>query len=396
MLNIKCNPLILFFILFCIISCHEENGLEDNQLNKKVNKNEVGNSYFVNLNSDKLQDAVSSYEYLELGGVQKNNLSLSNFIPFMDNDKIFLITSDNNCSYINMYDSGGEMLSKVKVDCRDDISLQQLDYNSLNSTISISDFQNKTLSIYNTETNESEIINLPFPLFGAHYIEQKQEWVFLSSELNSNKEFRHKIIYTNSDFEKVHEILVPSENSNNSRTRTTGFKIVEDKVYFNTWGSNSIYMVNNHALDKVYEVPSDYRTSSGIFDYFISKDFVYVIMDSKSGVLYSIHFDRNDLNSYFALFGTVMDPIETEDYRFYHHMPNAISKDDFYLSFTKESYDIFMSNPPIGERLAKYPNNYQIGTDLVLFKYKVNTDFLKTISSQEIPAYLKRDIRIDN
>ena len=389
------SKLFILLILFNF-SCSEENGLKDNQLNKKVDKHEVGNSYFVNLNSDKLQDAVSSYEYLELGGVQKNNLSLSNFIPFMDNDKIFLITSDNNCSYINMYDSGGEMLSKVKVDCRDDISLQQLDYNSLNSTISISDFQNKTLSIYNTETNESEIINLPFPLFGAHYIEQKQEWVFLSSELNSNKEFRHKIIYTNSDFEKVHEILVPSENSNNSRTRTTGFKIVEDKVYFNTWGSNSIYMVNNHALDKVYEVPSDYRTTRGILAYFISTDFIYVTMGSNLGMPYSIYFDRNNINTYFMPLGTVLEPITTEDYRFFNIKPQANSRDDLYLSFTKESYDIFMSNPPIGERLAKYPNNYQIGTDLVLFKYKVNTDFLKTISSQEIPAYLKRDIRIDN
>ena len=384
------SKLFILLILFNF-SCSEENGLKDNQLNKKVDKHEVGNSYFVNLNSDKLQDAVSSYEYLELGGVQKNNLSLSNFIPFMDNDKIFLITSDNNCSYINMYDSGGEMLSKVKVDCRDDISLQQLDYNSLNSTISISDFQNKTLSIYNTETNESEIINLPFPLFGAHYIEQKQEWVFLSSELNSNKEFRHKIIYTNSDFEKVHEILVPSENSNNSRTRTTGFKIVEDKVYFNTWGSNSIYMVNNHALDKVYEVPSDYRTTRGILAYFISTDFIYVTMGSNLGMPYSIYFDRNNINTYFMPLGTVLEPITTEDYRFFNIEPQANSRDDLYLSFTKESYDICISSPVGGDKLNKFPNNYGSGTDLVLFRYKIDTDFLESISTQEIPVYLQKN-----
>jgi hypothetical protein len=384
------SKLFILLILFNF-SCSEENGLKDNQLNKKVDKHEVGNSYFVNLNSDKLQDAVSSYEYLELGGVQKNNLSLSNFIPFMDNDKIFLITSDNNCSYINMYDSAGEMLSKVKVDCRDDIKPQQLDYNSLNSTISISDFQNKTLSIYNTETNESEIINLPFPLFGAHYIEQKQEWVFLSSELNSNKEFRHKIIYTNSDFEKVHEILVPSENSNNSRTRTTGFKIVEDKVYFNTWGSNSIYMVNNHALDKVYEVPSDYRTTRGILAYFISTDFIYVTMGSNLGMPYSIYFDRNNINTYFMPLGTVLEPITTEDYRFFNIEPQANSRDDLYLSFTKESYDICISSPVGGDKLNKFPNNYGSGTDLVLFRYKIDTDFLESISTQEIPVYLQKN-----
>jgi hypothetical protein len=384
------SKLFILLILFNF-SCSEENGLKDNQLNKKVDKHEVGNSYFVNLNSDKLQDAVSSYEYLELGGVQENNLSLSNFIPYMDNDKIFLITSDNNCSYINMYDSAGEMLSKVKVDCRDDIKPQQLDYNSLNSTISISDFQNKTLSIYNTETNESEIINLPFPLFGAHYIEQKQEWVFLSSELNSNKEFRHKIIYTNSDFEKVHEILVPSENSNNSRTRTTGFKIVEDKVYFNTWGSNSIYMVNNHALDKVYEVPSDYRTTRGILAYFISTDFIYVTMGSNLGMPYSIYFDRNNINTYFMPLGTVLEPITTEDYRFFNIKPQANSRDDLYLSFTKESYDICISSPVGGDKLNKFPNNYGSGTDLVLFRYKIDTDFLESISTQEIPVYLQKN-----
>jgi len=384
---------ILFFIILLVftISCQHENSDETIQGKKEIElRQRYGNSFFISLNSDRLQEAVTSHEYLELGGIKNKGRSLSSYIPFMDDNKIFLITSDGNCSYINMYDAAGSILHTKKVECLEEISPSYLDYNSINSILTLCDPDNKRLFLYNLDTDKSEIINLPFVFFAAHFIEQNDQWVFLSVYEESGKEFTQKIIYTDIDFNPVHEILIPCENPNMPLAKSGGFKIINDELYINVWGSNSIYRLNNQTMDKVYEVPEDYHVAAGISNYFISSDFIYVSMSSEKGGYYSIYFDKNTQNSYFTPNGTIFDPIETEDYRFYNHVPQANDQDYLYLAFTKEFYDIFKSSPLDANKLSSFPNNFGSGTDLVLLRYKVDTHLLESISSREIPAYLSK------
>jgi len=388
---INISSIVFFF--FLIISCNNDNNvsISENQNLTTELRSSSENAFFVDINSSKFQDAIKADEYIPINGIRMTGRNILSTVPYMDDDKMFLLLADDDCTYVSIHDKSGQLINTVRVECLPDISVHRLDYNAQTGTLSVVDPNTRKLHVYDLIADNRKVIELPFLPVAAHFIEQDNEWVFLSVVEESGLDFKHKIIYTNADFNIVHEIVIPSENKNMPMAKPDGFSIVDDKLYLNTWGSSSIYHLSNRSMLKVYELPIDLQGAGGISSFRISDDFIYLTVGAHLGGFYSIYFDRNTGKYYVTPLATSTSPIDSEYYKFYNFQAHTSDSDYLYLTFTQESATPVFNSNLDPSKYSKLTDALNTGADLVLYKYKINTEFLETISSHAVPSYLEKD-----
>lgn len=375
---------VLIIVMFVIAACSSDADNPKIVKTAAIEFRENENDYFVDLKNPNFQLAVVDFEHLSLNNHGSPDYNFVSKVPYFEDDRIFIVISNHNIYELLIYDLDGNFINKIQFPFS--FRPEYLSYIKSRSILAISDGDNSNLHLANIENGEFETIDIGYSFFKAHFIETSKTWAIYSGKVNSNNQLSSLISYKDEQFNDIGQLEIPNHSSI-SMAKSAGLKLIQDELYFNTWGSSAIYKITDMSLNKIYEVPEKHSGAAGLNNYFIGDNFILVTVKSKIGSLYTIYHEINTGKSLYIPAARIANPLET-DYRFFNIPPVAAAGPYLYLALDKTGFE----NDRSFMGASKFENinmDFQSDTDLFLQKYRLDVEFLESISEIEIPLYLK-------
>ena len=351
----------------------------------EISKRSTNQEYFVPITDPDFQKAVIENTYIKLDVPDIPEYNSEENLIYFEDDFIFLVMPGKDASWIYAYDNGGNFINSFLVPF---VTYEtHLNYIAKESTLAVSNSGNNEIYKLNLETNAIDILSVDYSFLKAVYLENKDQWVFYTLDGDSPENITNKFTFTNELFEEIESLIIPFENSNLILAKSFCLKVIDDNLYFNSFGSHKIYNLTDASLEIVFEVPESYYEASGIFDFHLTKNSMYVLMPTKDNMYYSIYSIPNSNQKLYIPSASVYDPLY-DDFKFFNQIPHGSDGKYLFIISNIKTINSLIEN--FGTENFDHLLYLDLDeNDLIIQKYMIDTDLLLSISEDEVPSFLK-------